>query len=111
MTSKFGFGVLGVGFAQIFNSALIMIFVMIYSWKFSGRNIHPIPNEIKSYLGKNELKIYFGISGPSIVMLCAEWWAFEVLVFLAAFISVGAVSAMAISYNYFTLIFQFPSGF
>ena len=82
-----------------------MMFVMIYSWKFSGYKVHPIPSRITSYLGKNEVSIYLGISGPSIVMLCAEWWAFEILVFLAAFISVGAVSAMAISYNYFTLMY------
>lgn len=51
------------------------------------------------------MKVYLGISGPSIVMLCAEWWAFEILVFLAAFISTGAVGSMAISYNYLTLVF------
>ena len=95
---------MGIGFAQIVNCCLNMLFVMIYSWKFSGYNVNPIPYDICSYLGRHELSVYLGISGPSIIMLCAEWWAFEILVFIAAFISVGAVSSMAISYNYFILI-------
>ena len=78
---------------------------MIYSWKFSGYNVNPIPSSITRYLGKQEVSIYLGISGPSIVMLCAEWWSYAILTLMATFISVGAVSSMAISYNYQQLIF------
>ena len=105
LTVKLGFGVIGVGFANALNCFLNMTFVMIYSWKYSGYEVNPIPQNVRHYLGKHEMKVYLGISGPSIVMLCAEWWAFEILVFLAAFISTGAVGSMAISYNYLTLIF------
>ena len=62
--------------------------------------ISPIPSGIISLFNKEDLKVYLGISGPSIVMLCAEWWSYAILTLMATFISVGAVSSMAISYNY-----------
>ena len=68
-------------------------------------SISPIPSNIISLLNKDDLKVYLGISGPSIVMLCAEWWSYAILTLMATFISVGAVSSMAISYNYQQLIF------
>ena len=67
--------------------------------------ISPIPSDVTSLLNKDDLKVYLGISGPSIVMLCAEWWSYAILTFMATLISVGAVSSMAISYNYQQLIF------
>ena len=67
--------------------------------------ISPIPSDVTSLLNKDDLKVYLGISGPSIVMLCAEWWSYAILTLMATFISVGAVSSMAISYNYQQLIF------
>lgn len=64
-----------------------------------------------SLLKKQDLQVYLSISLPSIVMLCSEWWAYEFLTLMATLISVGAVGSMAISYNYQSLIFQFPFGF
>ena len=78
---------------------------MIWTWKMTEHSISPIPSNITSLLNKDDLKVYLGISGPSIVMLCAEWWSYAILTLMATFISVGAVSSMAISYNYQQLIF------
>ena len=78
---------------------------MIWTWKMTKHPISPIPSEVISLLNKEDLKVYLGISGPSIVMLCAEWWSYAILTLMATFISVGAVSSMAISYNYQQLIF------
>lgn len=62
-------------------------------------------------LSLHHVKVYMNISVPSIIMLCADWWAYEGIVILAAFISVGAVGSMAISYNYLFLIYSIPCGF
>ena len=67
--------------------------------------ISPIPSGIKALLNKDDLKVYLGISGPSVVMLCAEWWSYAILTLMATFLSIEAVSSMAISYNYQQLIF------
>ena len=112
LTIEYDFGVTGVAVATMFTCALNMAFLMCYSAFKLDYKVSIWPQVgIKSLLRKNELKVYLGISGPSIVMLCAEWWAYEALTLLATQISVKAVGSMAISYNYQSLIFQFPFGF
>jgi len=54
---------------------------------------------------------YLAISIPSIVMLCAEWWAMEILILMSANLGTVAIGAMTISYNYQTLLFMVPFGF
>lgn len=76
------------------------------------RKISPIPGtSLSSLLHREDLRIYFGISVPSIAMLCAEWWAYEILVVMATQFGTSAVGAMAISFNYFGLMIQGPYGF
>ena len=99
------YGVVGVSVATIITQAVYTTFVMIWTWKMTAHPISPIPSDVTSLLNKDDLKVYLGISGPSIVMLCAEWWSYAILTLMATFISVGAVSSMAISYNYQQLIF------
>ena len=112
LTIEYDCGVAGVAVATMVTCALNMVFLMCYSAFKLDYKVPILPQVgIKSLLRKNELKVYLGISGPSIVMLCAEWWAYEALTLLATQISVKAVGAMAISYNYQSLIFQFPFGF
>lgn len=49
----------------------------------TDRKINPFPHDPKSLLKKEDLKVYFDISLPSIVMLCAEWWAYEFMTIMA----------------------------
>ena len=100
LTVKLDCGVTGVALATMITCALNMLFVMMYTWKKTEYKISPMPSDVRSLLNKPDLKLYLGISGPSIVMLCAEWWALEALTLMATLISVGAVGSMAISYNY-----------
>ena len=104
-------GVAGVGIATMVTCAMNVTFLCIYSWKFTEAKLAPFPSNIASLLKPEDVRVYLAISGPSIILLCAEWWAYELLTVLATFISVGAVGSMAISYNYQSLIFQFPFGF
>ena len=54
---------------------------------------------------------YMAISIPSIVMLCAEWWAMEILSMLAILLGTIEIAAMTISYNYIFIQFNVPDGF
>mmetsp|Transcript_11662 Transcript_11662/g.15819 ORF Transcript_11662/g.15819 Transcript_11662/m.15819 type:complete len:90 (+) Transcript_11662:952-1221(+) len=81
------------------------IFVTIYSWKVLEHKISPIPTSISSLLKPSDVRTYMSISGPTILMLLAEWSCIEVLIFMAAAISMGAVGAMSISYTYHGLIY------
>lgn len=54
---------------------------------------------------------YLKIAVPSMLMLCFEWWAYEILAFSASWISVSALGAQIIAYNFFLLIFSLGFGF
>ena len=77
-----------------------LTFVMVYGEYYS-------PTKVKSFgmfnlklLQKEGVEEYLSISLPAMVMLCAEWWAMEVLILLAANLGTVAIGAMTISYNY-----------
>mmetsp|Transcript_6713 Transcript_6713/g.8013 ORF Transcript_6713/g.8013 Transcript_6713/m.8013 type:complete len:98 (+) Transcript_6713:200-493(+) len=97
---------MGVSFSTMVTIGCNMLFVVIYAWKFSDYKIMPIPSKIcGSLLNKSDVGVYLSISVPSIVMLMAEWIGVELLIVLAAFVSVEAVGAMSISYSYHNLIY------
>ena len=52
--------------------------------------------------------LVFGFAGC--VMMCAEWWAFELLTVLAAMVSPEALSAQSIVLQAITIVFMFPLG-
>jgi multidrug resistance protein, MATE family len=50
----------------------------------------------------------YGASGC--VMICAEWWAYEILTIFASFISSAAISAQSILLQLIVILFMFPLG-
>ena len=95
-------GVTGVGLATLLTCALYMIFVSLYTWKFSAYPVEPIPtadkgNTLTTLLKVRDVKIYIGISGPIVVMFFAKWSAYQVVTFLTASISNEATTANAIA--------------
>lgn len=53
---------------------------------------------------------YLKISLPNSVMVCASWWAYEILTFLAGTISVNAQATQTIVASIAGLIIQVPMG-
>ena len=53
---------------------------------------------------------YMAISLPSALMICFEWWAWEILALFAGLISVEALAAQVIGVNFIALIFEVPLG-
>ena len=82
-----------------------MLFVVIYAWRFTIHRVRPLPSRPLLYLAKNDVKIYLSISLPSIIMLMAEWIGVEMIVAIAAGLSVEAVAAMSISYSFHNVIY------
>lgn len=39
------------------------------------------------------------VGAPSIAMVCLEWWSFELMTFIAAFISVDALAVQILTMN------------
>ena len=108
LTHYYDFGVSGVAFANLVTLSLNLLLISLYCWTKTEHKLYPLPIKLSSLLKKQDLKVYMGISSPSIVMLCAEWWAYDILTIMATVISVPAVGSMAISYNFYGLMFYFP---
>ena len=111
LTMYWDFGVMGVSFSTMVTIFFNMLFVMIYAWKVSEYEIRPVPRRMKPLLRQHDLRTYMSIGVPSIIMLMAEWIGVEIMIVLAATISVSALGAMSISYSFFNIIYQFPYGF
>lgn len=111
MTVQLNLGVMGVSFSTMITIICNNLFVTIYSWKVNEYSVSPLPYNYRTLLTPSEVGVYLGISLPSILMLLAEWASVEILIMMSASISMGAVSAMSISYTYHNLVYQFPYGF
>jgi len=111
LTKKLGMGVLGVSLSTMTTVGCNLLFVMLHSWKVSEFHIPPIPTKLATLLSPKDLKVYMTIALPSIVMIMAEWIGVEILIVIAANISMDAVGAMSISYNFHSVIYMIPYGF
>uniref|UniRef100_A0A3B3BEY4 Multidrug and toxin extrusion protein n=1 Tax=Oryzias melastigma TaxID=30732 RepID=A0A3B3BEY4_ORYME len=54
---------------------------------------------------------YIRLAIPSMVMLCVEWWTYEIGGFLAGLISEVELGAQTIVYEFANVAFMFPLGF
>jgi MATE family multidrug resistance protein len=65
-----------------------------------------LPNK-QSFTG---LKEYLYLAIPSTLMLCLEFWGFEIMTLLSGYISVVATAAQTITLNVCFILFMFPLG-
>jgi multidrug resistance protein, MATE family len=54
---------------------------------------------------------YLAVSVPATVMICAEWWSFEILAVISGYLGVQMLAANVILLNIMALMFMFPLGF
>ncbi|KAJ1185862.1 hypothetical protein NDU88_002648 [Pleurodeles waltl] len=54
---------------------------------------------------------FINLAIPSMLMLCIEWWAYEIGSFLAGIISMVELGAQSIIYELATLVYMIPLGF
>ncbi|XP_068571748.1 multidrug and toxin extrusion protein 1 [Cebidichthys violaceus] len=54
---------------------------------------------------------YFNLAIPSMVMMCVEWWTYEIGGFLAGLVSEVELGAQSVVYGLATIAYMFPSGF
>ncbi|XP_037666531.1 multidrug and toxin extrusion protein 2 isoform X2 [Choloepus didactylus] len=53
---------------------------------------------------------FFSLAVPSMLMLCIEWWAYEIGSFLMGLLGVVDLSAQAVIYEVATMVYMFPMG-
>jgi multidrug resistance protein, MATE family len=102
LVDRWNLGVQGAAMAQALTSFLNMAFIMVYSRWIAHEDLR-----VKVFLVNKEIirwsavKEYLKISLPSMTMLCLEWWSYEILTLIASFISITALGAQTIAYNFF----------
>ena len=93
-------GASGAGIATTFTHFLTMAGCHVYTSYVLTPELklkawfHPFKQENKhACFDKQGLIDFFKKSIPSTGMLCLEWWAFEIMIFFSAFISIKATAA------------------
>ncbi|XP_054427135.1 multidrug and toxin extrusion protein 1 isoform X2 [Pteronotus mesoamericanus] len=54
---------------------------------------------------------FFRLAVPSMLMLCIEWWAYEIGSFLSGILSMVELGAQSVVYELATVVFMVPAGF
>ena len=84
-TVKLQMGVQGLGIATAITYFTMLMIITIFAWCISHIReaiFCPTSDSFRDW-GK-----YFELSLPATVMICAEWWSFEILVILAGILGV-----------------------
>jgi len=96
-------GFLGAPIAASIQNALNTILLLVVAWKDENMRQcwHGWSREALS-----EWCPYLAIAGPGTIMVCAEWWTWEILVFLCGLISVSALGAVTTTNATIFLVFS-----
>ena len=108
VTRVFQLGIKGVAIAYLMTCILNFLIVMVYVWKYAEYRVHPFRFKFKKLLKIEYVKVYMKLAAPSIALVCAQWWAIEILQLLATRLSVVAVGCMAITTSFMNVTNQFP---
>lgn len=101
-------GVLGLACASSVKDSLCLIVVMIY-----GNCSDQIRRSLQPICQRESLEgwcQYLKISLPSTAMICAEWWAFEILTVIAGTIGVPEQAAQVMITSIGAVLFMVPLG-
>lgn len=97
----------GLGLATALTNLLIFLFVTVYA--------HCLP-EIKEALFWPNAQTFSGwgeylrFGVPAAVMICAEWWAFDILVILSGWIGVEQQAAIIVQFTIITIPYMVNLG-
>ena len=70
----------------------------------------PLRSVVANLLDRRAMLDYLEIGVPSLLSLCAEWWAIEVLLVVAAQISVSEVAMLSIAFGVTSMCFSIALG-
>jgi MATE family multidrug resistance protein len=96
-----------LAWAQVITGCVGLAMMVGTSWNHPAvrRTMQP-----PSWEALSDIKEFFSLGVPGLVMLCAEWWAFELLTVLASWLGAEAVAAETIIMQIASLAFMIPLG-
>lgn len=101
-------GVAGSAAANTISQYSLAVFLYVYiRWK----NLHKATWDGWSRDCLQEWGAFIRLAFPSMLMLCVEWWTYEIGGFLAGLISETELGAQSVVYELATIAYMFPLGF
>ncbi|KAI2651166.1 Multidrug and toxin extrusion protein 1 [Labeo rohita] len=101
-------GVAGSAAANTISQYSLAVFLYVYiRWK----GLHKATWDGWSCDCLQEWGAFIRLAFPSMLMLCVEWWTYEIGGFLAGLISETELGAQSVVYELATIAYMFPLGF
>ena len=101
-------GIRGLGLATSLSNFNLLIITMVYcNCNTQIRRVIKFPDRT----ALSGWKEYLRISLPSTLIICSEWWAFEVLTVISGLISIEAQAVQTIVTSGCAILFEIPLGF
>ncbi|KAM9450580.1 multidrug and toxin extrusion protein 1-like [Clarias gariepinus] len=101
-------GVAGSAIANSISQCSLALILFIYIW---WRGLHKATWDGWTRDCLQEWGAFFRLALPSMLMLCVEWWTYEIGGFLAGLISETELGAQSVVYGLATIAYMFPLGF
>ena len=95
-TVKLGYGVEGLGIATTITYFTMLVMITVNTLLIKRIRKCIFCPTLESFTGWGS---YFRLSIPSTIMLCAEWWSFEIMVILAGILGVIEQAVNVITFN------------
>lgn len=96
-----------IAWAYVIATALRAFTEIAFSWNtIEVQRTIRMPN----YKIFEDWVVFLKLGIPGCVMVCSEWWAFEILTVFASILGANAVDAQTIIFQLSVLVFMFPYG-
>nr|XP_010338221.1 multidrug and toxin extrusion protein 2 isoform X2 [Saimiri boliviensis boliviensis] len=107
LVSVLGLGIRGSAYANIISQFAQTVFLLLY---IMLKKLH-----LETWAGWSSQCLqdwgpFFSLAVPSMLMICIEWWAYEIGSFLMGLLSVEDLSAQAVIYEVATVTYMIPLG-
>lgn len=101
-------GVMGSALANTISQFALAIFLFLY---ILWRKLHQATWGGWSWECLQDWASFLRLAIPSMLMLCIEWWAYEVGSFLSGILGMVELGAQSITYELAIIVYMIPAGF
>ena len=98
---------MGVGYASTISNLTVYLSLLIYSAFIPEISEAVFLPDKKAFYGLSQ---YMSLGIPSAMMLCLEWWAYEMMTLMAGYLGVNEQAAQIVMLNIIAFMFMFALG-
>ncbi|VCW77493.1 unnamed protein product [Gulo gulo] len=102
------FGVMGSALANTISQFTLTLLLFFY---ILGRNLHQATWGGWSRECLEDWASFFSLAIPGMLMLCMEWWAYEIGSLLSGILGMVELGAQSVLYELTVILYMIPSGF